>query len=369
MSDRSASAVRTAVRDPFGVEREVVLLRLADGAGNIGWGEASPLPGYSPDDLGSAERVLDVWAARWAAGEVEVVAEFAAEVAAEFAAADVAAAELQGVPSARCAIDTALLDLEANRSGVPIHSVLLGSREPMPAVERIPICALMTLPGVARPGAPNAPNDVIAEVKQRVSEGFQTVKFKVGGDPGFSGHLDQLRAVRAEFPRLRIRLDANGCWTPDEARRRLGELKAAIDPEFVEQPVGTRELLTFGDAPVPLAADESLRLPDAVRAVTRPGRCVVVVLKPMVLGGLHACLGLADQARANGARAIVTHTFGGPIAHAAACELALAVAAADPAGHPPGPAAGLAGHDELEQRDGPWIVPAKLTGHGVEAHL
>ncbi len=361
MSNRSASAVRTLVRDPFGVEREAVLLRLADGAGNIGSGEASPLQGYSPDDLDSAECVLDDWAAKWTAGEVQVAG---CDRASSQAAA---AGEFQGAPSARCAVDTALLDLEAHRLGVPLHAVLLGPFEPTHSVRRIPVCALVTLPGVDRPGTPTAPTDIVAEVKQRVAEGFKDVKFKIGGEPGFSAQLDHLRAVRAAFPDLRIRLDANGCWTPDEARRRLGELKAAIDPELVEQPVGATDLLTFGNAPVPLAADESLRLADAVRALTGPGGCVVVVLKPMVLGGLRTCLSLADQAVANGARAIVTHTFGGPIAHAAACELALAVAAADPVGCPP--AAGLAGHDEIEQRDGPWIVPAKLTGHGAEAAL
>ena len=363
MSVPSASAARTVVHDPFGVEREVVLLRLADGAGNIGSGEASPLDGYSPDDLDSAECALDDWAARWTAGEAE-------EAGRDHGGSPAAAAAgLQDVPSAGCAVDTALLDLEAHRLEVPLHAVLLGSFEPTHAVERIPVCALVTLPGVDRPGAPTAPTDVVAEVKQWVAEGFTDVKFKIGGDPGFAAQLGHLRAIRAEFPRLRMRLDANGCWTPDEARRRLSELKATIDPEFVEQPVGAADLLTFGNAPIPLAADESLRLPDAVRAVTRPGGCVVVVLKPMILGGLRACLRVADQAAANGARAVVTHTFGGPIAHAAACELALAVAAAaaDRVGRPL--AAGLAGHDELEQRAGPWIVPTKLTGHGVEASL
>ncbi|MFQ5530285.1 MAG: hypothetical protein ACE5FP_08035 [Gemmatimonadota bacterium] len=59
MSERSAAALRTTVRDPFGAEREVVVLRLDDGEGRIGWGEASPLEGYSPDDLDGAERTLD----------------------------------------------------------------------------------------------------------------------------------------------------------------------------------------------------------------------------------------------------------------------------------------------------------------------
>ncbi|MFQ5530286.1 MAG: mandelate racemase/muconate lactonizing enzyme family protein [Gemmatimonadota bacterium] len=276
--------------------------------------------------------------------------------------------ELLAAPSARCAADVALLDLSARQLGVPLHAVLLNLTTPSRPLERVPVCALASLAGVDRPGAPAAPAapaDLLQRVTDLVGEGYKVVKFKVGGSQEFSSELDQLMAVRAEFPYLKVRLDANGSWSSEEAHDLLGKLKIAIDPELVEQPVGPRELLTFGNSPVPLAADESLRLPDSVDAVTRPGACVAVVLKPMVLGGLRACLAAADTAHLNGARAIVSHSFGGPIAHAAACELALAVAAADPVGHPP--AAGLAGHDELEQRAGPWLEPGTLEGHGVEA--
>jgi L-alanine-DL-glutamate epimerase-like enolase superfamily enzyme len=231
-------------------------------------------------------------------------------------------------------------------------------------VQRVPVCALVSLQGVDRPGTPAASGDVLTDVRHWIAEGFSVVKFKVGGDGGFMEQLDQLRAVRAEFPHLKIRLDANGSWTPDEALQRLAELKSAIDPELVEQPVGAIDLLTFTDSPVSVAADESLRLSDAILAVTQPGRCDAVVLKPMVLGGHRACALLAREAFANGARVIVTHTFGGKVAHAAACELTLAVAAADPVRDPL--AAGLAGHSELMQRDGPWIVPSGETGHGVD---
>jgi len=357
VSDRSAATLRTSVPGPFGIEREVVLLRLDDGDGEIGWGEASPLEGYSPDSLHDASRTLDAWAMRWTEGEFEGES---ADNAGDVALADT---DLRRVPSVRCAIDTALLDLESRRLGIPLHAALLRCLEPIRPVQSLPVCGLISLSGVDRPGAPAPPHAILIEVRQWVSAGFEDVKFKIGG-PGFQEQLDQLRAIRAEFPQLRIRLDANGSWTPDEALQRLADLNSAIRPQLVEQPVGPVELLTFGDTPVALAADESLRLSDAVSAVTRPGGCSAVVLKPMVLGGHRACLTLAGQAYANGARVIVSHTFGGKVAHASACELALAVAAADPAADPP--AAGLAGHDDLEQRDGPWIVPADLVGHGVE---
>jgi L-alanine-DL-glutamate epimerase-like enolase superfamily enzyme len=325
------------------------MLRLDDGQGHTGWGEASPLEDYSPDDLDSARRVLDHWAARWAGGEVDGM-----DSDQDFLA----------TPSARCAADVALLDLRARQLGVPLRAVLLDIATPSRPVERVPVCALVSLPGVERPGAPAAPTDFLNEVEDRVRDGFEVVKFKVGGGHEFSRQLDQLSAVRAEFPRLVMRLDANGSWTPEEAPQRLLELEAAIHPELVEQPVGAAELLTFGGSPVPLAADESLRLPDSVAAITRSGACTAVVLKPMVLGGPQACLSLARIAHANGARAIVSHTFGGPVAHAASCELALAMAAIDPIGPPI--AVGLAGHDDLEQRAGPWIEPKETQGHGVE---
>ena len=350
MSDRAAAALRTTVPDPFGTDREVVVLRLDDGAGCVGWGEASPLAGYSPDDLDGAERALDDWAARWVEGD---------------ASATVSDPGLLLTPSARCAADVALLDLSARSRGIPLRSVLLDMTSPSHAVARVPVCALLSLSGIDRAGTPPASADLLRDVLGLVSEGFKVVKFKVGTQPEFSRQLEELRAVRAEFPYLKIRLDANASWAPDEARQRLRELKSAIDPELVEQPVGPTELLTFGQSPIPLAADESLRLRDSVQKVTQPGGCSAVVLKPTVLGGLRACIAAAEIAHANGAQAIVSHTFGGPIAHAAECELALAVAAADPVGHPP--AAGLAGHDNLDQRAGPWIEPAAIVGHGVEA--
>jgi L-alanine-DL-glutamate epimerase-like enolase superfamily enzyme len=83
------------------------------------------------------------------------------------------------------------------------------------------------------------------------------------------------------------------------------------------------DLRRIAAAPVPLAADESLALPGAWPALAT--LCRVVVLKPTLLGGLAACLQLARDAAARGLAATVTHTFDGPIAVAAAAELAVAL--------------------------------------------
>jgi len=343
VSEPRAGALRVSVVDPSGGEREAIALRVADEDGGVGWGEASPLPGYSDDDLDTVEAALDEWAAARERGDVADVPE--------------------RLPSARCAIDTARLDLAARRRGLPLHELLLEGAAPVRTVGRVRVAALVSLAGVARPGAPPPAGSALRAVTDCVAVGFKTVKLKIGG-ADFDAELEQLVEIRAAFPFLRLRLDANGAWTPEDAIGRLAELERRVGPELVEQPVGPAELLSFTGAAVPIAADETMRLPGALERLAETGGCAAVVLKPMVLGGPTACFRLGRRALEHGMGAIVTHTFGGPIAHATACELALALAAIDPIGG--APAAGLAGHDDLPQRQGPWITPAAVLGHGVD---
>lgn len=369
MSERLAGALRTTVLDPSGAAREAIVVRVTDETGATGWGEASPLPGYSPDTLDDVEAGLDEWALRWARGEERSERAPDARPGAVDPTPDPDI--LASLPAARCAVDVALLDLEGRRRGVPIHRLLVETVPAVRPVERVPVAALVVLAGISRPGAPpsGSPSQSLHDVADRVAEGYRTVKLKLGtdddSDEGFAASLAQLEAIRAAFPYLKLRLDVNGRWSPESARARIAVLKQRIDPELVEQPVGAEELPGFGGVAVPLAADESLRVPGALEELAAPGGCAFLVLKPMVLGGLTACQAIAAEGFSHGMQPIVSHTFGGAMAHAAACELALALAAADPVSGPP--AAGLAGHDDLPQRAGTWIAAAEIDGHGVEA--
>ena len=89
----------------------------------------------------------------------------------------------------------------------------------------------------------------------------------------------------------------------------------------------------------------------AVAKIRMPG-----FLKPAILGSLLVARDLALQARARGKDAVVTHLFDGPVALAAAAELALSLPA-------PALAAGLDPHDRLG--DWPAIVVPQLARRGV----
>lgn len=132
------------------------------------------------------------------------------------------------------------------------------------------------------------------------SGGCGTAKVKVaerGQD--VSDEIARLEAVRdALGPGGAIRIDANAAWDVDEAVRRLVVLdRAAGGLEYAEQPVpGVADLAALRRRThVPIAADESIRRAADPYAVARAHAADVVVLKVQPLGGVRACLELAER--------------------------------------------------------------------------
>lgn len=133
------------------------------------------------------------------------------------------------------------------------------------------------------------------------SGGCRTAKVKVAeaGD-SLGDEVARLEAVRdALGPGGAIRIDVNGRWDLETARRHLPVLdRAAGGLEYVEQPCATVEDLARlrRAQPVPVAADESVRRAEDPLAVARAEAADVLVLKVAPLGGVRSCLALAEQA-------------------------------------------------------------------------
>jgi len=129
--------------------------------------------------------------------------------------------------------------------------------------------------------------------------GCRTAKVKVaepGQDPGEDEA--RLEAVRAALGPGDIRIDANGAWDVDEAVRRVRVLeRAAGGLEYVEQPCASVEELAAvrRRVDVPVAADESIRRAVDPYRVRDLGAADVAVLKVQPLGGVRACLRIAED--------------------------------------------------------------------------
>ncbi|MBO3083486.1 o-succinylbenzoate synthase [Cellulomonas fengjieae] len=162
-------------------------------------------------------------------------------------------------------------------------------RWPAPLRSRIPVN--VTVPAVD----PETAHRIVL-----ASGGCRTAKVKVA-EPGQSvaDEIARLEAVRdALGPGGAIRIDANAAWDVDTAVARLVALdRAAGGLEYAEQPVpGVDGLAALRRRThVPIAADESIRRADDPLAVARAHAADVVVLKVQPLGGVRACLDLAER--------------------------------------------------------------------------
>jgi o-succinylbenzoate synthase len=129
--------------------------------------------------------------------------------------------------------------------------------------------------------------------------GCRTAKVKVG-EPGQSlaDDLARVEAVRdALGPGGRIRVDVNGLWDVDTAVSSIGALERAVGLEYVEQPVASVEDLALvrRRVDVPIAADESIRRAADPYRVRDLEAADVAVLKVQPLGGVRACLRIAEE--------------------------------------------------------------------------
>jgi O-succinylbenzoate synthase len=159
---------------------------------------------------------------------------------------------------------------------------------PEPVRDRVPVNA--TVPVVS----PEAAHELVR------SSGCATAKVKVA-DPGTSlaDDLARVEAVRDALGRSgRLRVDANGAWDVDTAVASLAELdRAAGGLEYVEQPCATVEELADvrRKIGVPVAADESIRRAEDPYRVRDLEAADVAVLKVQPLGGVRACLRIAED--------------------------------------------------------------------------
>jgi L-Ala-D/L-Glu epimerase len=328
--------------------RDGVLLRLVDADGMVGVGEASPLPRYSFDTLAQARACLHGFP--WDRVRVDVSAD---DVLVQVR--DALLHVPPEVPSARFAVETALLDLVGQRLGRPLPRLL----EPGMGEEPIPLCALVA---------------DAADAERAVRAGYATLKVKVGGPT--PAEVARVLAVRdAAGDAVSLRIDGNRAWPEASWREGVAAL-ADVRPAWIEEPVDAacvHDAVQRGYVPtVALAADESLRVPEdleRVRAGTAEGVYRAWVLKPMVLGGALACLDLAREARALGAAPVASHLFEGPVGFAATCALALAFGGSHAAGVAPhGALAAFGGHVPAGLR-GALLHPDAQPGLGVRPHL
>jgi len=182
-------------------------------------------------------------------------------------------------------------DLPRYRETVPVN-ITVPAVAPDRARALIAAAGASTATGPAR-SASRRPDAVPVTVKIKVTGA------RVSERQALAADMERIEAVRdAIGPRGRIRIDVNGAWDLETARKLLPLLDTAAQGlEYVEQPCGSTQALADLRrlVNIPIAADESIRLSADPLAVTRLDAADVAVLKVAPLGGVRRCLALVER--------------------------------------------------------------------------
>lgn len=279
-------------------DREGVLVSLHDAEGRVGTGEASPMPSLGHGSVQDVLALLDTHGA-------DLLDEACAE-----------GLTGPGAAALRCALDVASLDLRGQVAGRTVAS-LLADAPPAPWV-----MANAIIGG-------GSPYEVARYGREAVDQGYAVLKVKVGVVSVSEDHR-RLSSLREACPEAVIRLDANGAWDEDTATEALHAF-APLGIELLEQPVATHDVAALArlreQAPMRIAADEAVGDPEGLERILEQRAADLLVLKPMVLGGLTAAAAVAARAAQHGIGAFVTTTFDSSIGTAAALHLAASLPA------------------------------------------
>ncbi|HEY1844834.1 MAG TPA: o-succinylbenzoate synthase [Buttiauxella sp.] len=240
--------------------RDGLLVRLKQGD-REGWGEISPLPGFSTETVAEAQLVAAEWLKAWQADP---------ELA------------LPEMPSAAFGLSCALAELN-------------GELPTAADYRAAPLCT-------------GDPDELFAMLESIPGE--KVAKVKVGLYEAVRDGM-VVNLLLEAVPELRLRLDANRGWTPLKAQ----QFAKYVDPElrsriaFIEEPCKTREQSRefARETGIAIAWDESLREPD-FEFVAEPGLRAVVI-KPTLTGSLAKVREQVTQAHALGLTAVISSSI------------------------------------------------------------
>lgn len=226
-------AARTAT------EARNVRIEIVAEDGLTGLGASAPV-GYVTGE--SVESVLDALSAV----SPEFVGLSVERLGPLLARAHIALAE---APAAQAGLEIALYDLWAKARRLPLWQHFGGYLDRVTTDVTIPLVS---------------PAEASALASAAWSDGFRSLKIKVGDPSGTDADLARIEAVTQAVPQVRLRIDANQAFTPDAAvvfADALLKTGAAID--LLEQPVDKSDVAGLkyvrDRTSLPVFADESAR--------------------------------------------------------------------------------------------------------------
>lgn len=280
----SVTPLDIPLHSPFGIaggaqdvaRNLLVTVELANGI--RGYGEAAPFPAFNGETQAGAQAAIESVRSAVEGADAREWRAIACQLR----------EQIGSYGSARCAIETAVIDALTRHYGLPLYVFFGGASHTLETD--------MTITTGTVEAAALATLDIL-------DRGIRQIKVKIGGSE-LSHDLARITAIRALAPDAPLILDGNGGLTAEAMMELLGALRLQqIVPALVEQPVpasdwaGMRQLVQWGG--VPIAADEMAASALNVLRIAHERAAHVINIKLMKTGVVEA-LEMAAIARAAG---------------------------------------------------------------------
>ncbi|WP_367109182.1 muconate/chloromuconate family cycloisomerase [uncultured Psychrobacter sp.] len=284
-------------------EQVLVLVHIQTEDGFAGWGEATTIGGlsYAEESPHSIKTNIDTYFTPLLLKE---------QPSSTAKAMQLLSLHITGNRFAKCAIETALLDIEGQRLGIPV-SELLGGRV-RDAIE------------VAWTLASGDTATDIAEAKEMVAQKRHRIfKLKIGSNP-ILDDVAHVLAIKKAVPECRISVDVNQAWTELEAMQGISLLEAG-GVDLIEQPISMRNragLKRLKDRfDVAIMADEIVQDPQNAFHLASEHCADVFAVKINQAGGLKAACLIGQMAHLAGIELYGGTMLEGPIGTAASAHV------------------------------------------------
>jgi o-succinylbenzoate synthase len=191
---------------------------------------------------------------------------------------------VRGHQMAKAAVEMAAWDLAARAAGVPLCRLLGGARTSIESGVSI--------------GIQDSLDQLAAKIETERAAGYRRIKIKI--KPGWD--VNAVEMVRARFGDIPLMVDANACYTLDDAAC-LAALDR-FDLMMIEQPLEYDDLRDHAalqrQIRTPICLDESIDTVRRAEEAIATGACRIINIKPGRVGGHRESIRLHDLAAAHG---------------------------------------------------------------------
>lgn len=293
---------KTALRTVNVAENIIVLIKTDDGA--VGFGAAPPTAAITGDTVDSIiSAVRNHIRAAIIGLDIEDID----------CVMNAVQNSVEGNTSPKAACDMALYDLVGKHYNIPLYKFLGGYRTKLETDLTISI---------------NSPQEMRDDSISAVSQGFTALKLKVGIDSGLD--IERVKTIReAVGYDVKLRLDANQGWEPEEAVEAINMLdKMGMNIEFVEQPVKACDFkglkYVHDNVDTLIMADESVFSPNDAIELLQMNAVDLLNIKLMKCGGIYNALKIVNIAECFGVECMLGCMVESKVGLAAAAHLAAA---------------------------------------------